>query len=53
MLVCFDFNGGCGNNVPVGVVACDGFLLFRLPYAPDCYSEYCTCSLNPLPVIDF
>ena len=42
MIVCFDFNSGCGNNVPAGVVRCDGFLLFRLPYTPDCFSAYCT-----------
>ena len=42
MIVCFDFNSGCGNNVPVGLVQCDGFLLFRLPYTPDCFSAYCT-----------
>lgn len=49
MVVCFDYDGGCGNNVLVGVVRCDGFLLFRLPHTPDCFSAYCTCSLNPVP----
>ena len=48
MLVCFDYNSGCGNNVHVGVVQCDGFLLFRLPHTPSCFAAYCTCSLDPV-----
>jgi hypothetical protein len=44
MTVCFD--GGtsskCMNHAVVGVVMCDGFLLWRLPYAVGCESGYCT-----------
>eukprot|EP01048_Picozoa_sp_COSAG05_P009836 COSAG05_NODE_831_length_7083_cov_166.649055_4_plen_313_part_00 len=46
--VCFDeaAHGGsdpCGNHVQVGVVRCGGFLLWRLPYAPNC-NGYCTAA---------
>ena len=51
MTACFDFgidDAGrawtCGAPSQVGVVMCDGFLLWRLPYAPDCLSAYCTAA---------
>ena len=34
--------------VTVGVVRCEGFLLWRLPYAPDCQSGYCTANASGL-----
>ena len=34
----------CGEPNQIGVVMCDGFLLWRLPYAPDCISAYCTAA---------
>ena len=44
--VCFDYGGSspCNNPVQVGVVRCGGFLLWRLPDAPDCNSGYCTAA---------
>jgi hypothetical protein len=50
MTVCFDFsrrsgNAHCIGPVKVGVVMCDGFLLWRLPYAWGCNAYntgYCT-----------
>jgi hypothetical protein len=44
MTVCFDSGGNhqCRYHVGVGVVMCDGFLLWRLPYAPVCDAGYCT-----------
>ena len=53
MTVCFhDGNNGhdCGNSAQVGVVRCEGFLLWRLPNPPIsraigyCDSAYCTAS---------
>ena len=56
MTVCFhDGNNGhdCGNSAQVGVVRCEGFLLWRLPNPPPwagsaqngyCDSAYCTAS---------
>lgn len=40
MAACFenDSNCQCYIATAVGVVMCDGFLLWRLPYAPDCDS---------------
>ena len=43
MTVCFD--GGsqnCEMARVVGVVSCGSFLLWRLPYAPECDRGYCT-----------
>ena len=47
MTVCFNAgnqNGGqaCDRWVAVGVVRCEDFLLWRLPYAPQYESGYCT-----------
>ena len=45
MTACFTGGGGseCGYHVAgLGTVQCQGFLLWRLPYAPDCNSAYCT-----------
>ena len=46
--VCFQYNsnGGspCVDHVQVGVVRCGGFLLWRLPDAPDCDLGYCTAA---------
>ena len=40
MTVCFDGGGDhCMYHVAVGVVMCDGFLLWRLPYAPSCSED--------------
>ena len=44
MTACFDGNGGsgpCTYHAAVGVVRCDGFLLWRLADAPSCYDCYC------------
>ena len=49
--MCFDYAdpaypgvGTCLGSAVVGVVRCEaaGFLLWRLPYAPDCSAGYCT-----------
>jgi hypothetical protein len=50
MTVCFDTCSGnaCDAPVGVGVIPCDGFLLWRLPDAPYCNEAgtqsgaYCT-----------
>ena len=44
MTACFDDSGGdpCYMCVVVGVVRCDEFLLWRLPYVPNCNAGYCT-----------
>ena len=44
--VCFDGGNPCGHHVQVGVVRCGGFLLWRLPDAPDCnnFFGYCTAA---------
>ena len=52
MTVCFNYvdsyDGGSGGSYPcryhaaVGVVRCEGFLLWRLPDAPGCSCGYCT-----------
>ena len=50
MMVCFDTCSGnaCDAPVGVGVIPCDGFLLWRLPDAPYCNEAgtqsgaYCT-----------
>jgi hypothetical protein len=46
MTVCFDQGSGytCNHHVAVGVVRCDGFLLWRLADAPDCAFGYCTAA---------
>ena len=45
MTACFvDALLPCGQHVALAVVACEGFMLWRLPYTPDCYSAYCTAS---------
>ena len=50
MTVCFDDNHDgnghpkCLEPVAVGVVMCDGFLLWRLPYTPSCAFGYCTAA---------
>eukprot|EP01047_Picozoa_sp_COSAG01_P067313 COSAG01_NODE_9481_length_2435_cov_2.250856_2_plen_183_part_00 len=46
MTACFDESGTSGGeecvyHAAVGVVMCDGFLLWRLPYAPRCHGAYC------------
>ena len=44
MIACFDEGSGdtCMNPVTVGLVNCNDFLLWRLPYAPDCNEADCT-----------
>eukprot|EP01048_Picozoa_sp_COSAG05_P012221 COSAG05_NODE_1207_length_5523_cov_32.104535_3_plen_230_part_00 len=45
--VCFVDYGddySCNRHVQVGVVRCGGFLLWRLPDAPDCNLGYCTAA---------
>ena len=50
MTACFDHstpgypNHQCYKHAAVGVVRCDGFLLWRLPYAPSCNTGYCTAA---------
>ena len=48
MTACFDGGSGgypCGyGHAAVGVVRCDGFLLWRLADAPGCQSGYCTAA---------
>ena len=46
MTACFDNNsfGPCYAHAAVGVVRCDGFLLWRLADAPGCGSGYCTAA---------
>ena len=46
MTACFDDGGDspCYGHAAVGVVRCDGFLLWRLADAPDCGSGYCTAA---------
>ena len=56
MTACFDSrdNGSCDSYATVGVVRCDGFMLWRLPYAPGssslggngCEAAYCTVNAN-------
>ena len=43
MTACFDGSSPCYGHAAVGVVRCDGFLLWRLADAPDC-SGYCTAA---------
>ena len=40
--------GTCEYYATVGVVSCEGFLLWRLPYAPTCESGYCTVKASGL-----
>ena len=52
--VCFDYcdpsyAGSCRSHVTVGVVNCGGYYLWRLPFAPDCASGYCTAPSSPPP----
>ena len=43
MTACFDYGGNpCYRHAAVGVVRCDGFLLWRLADAPYCTAGYCT-----------
>eukprot|EP01050_Picozoa_sp_SAG11_P016231 SAG11_NODE_2190_length_3706_cov_28.760189_2_plen_664_part_00 len=48
MTVCFDGaladDDECTYHITVGVVHCDGYLLWRLAYAPYCGAGYCTTS---------
>ena len=48
MTACFDWGGGtsypCRFHAAVGVVRCDGFLLWRLADAPICGYGYCTAA---------
>ena len=52
MTACFDGGGGCDDHAAVGVLRCEGFLLWRLPYGRgaaggpqgDCGYGYCTAS---------
>ena len=47
MVVCFDYSGQpCHFKDTVGVVQCDGFLLWQLPFAPNCGAGYCTAPSN-------
>ena len=39
--MCFNYDGTCEYHVQVGVVRCGGFLLWRLPDAPQCEAAYC------------
>ena len=39
----------CGVSVTVGVVRCDGFLLWRLPYLMGCNFAYCTAASGLVP----
>ena len=42
MTACFSYGSPCYHHAAVGVVRCDGFLLWRLADAPDCSAGYCT-----------
>jgi len=43
MTACFDYGSSpCYRHAAVGVVRCDGFLLWRLADAPYCNYGYCT-----------
>jgi hypothetical protein len=46
MTACFDDDppGSCNWHAAVGVVRCDGFLLWRLADAPGCALGYCTAA---------
>eukprot|EP01047_Picozoa_sp_COSAG01_P040860 COSAG01_NODE_3464_length_6063_cov_22.453219_3_plen_365_part_00 len=45
MTACFDAGGRpCTWHRTLAVVHCDGFLLWRLPYAPGCQQAYCTAA---------
>ena len=48
MTACFDADDGdgttCWDHAAVGVVRCDGFLLWRLADAPYCTYGYCTAA---------
>ena len=45
MTACFNTGGyPCADHAAVGVVRCDGFLLWRLADAPECESGYCTAA---------
>jgi hypothetical protein len=46
MTACFDGGGNrpCNGHAAVGVVRCDGFLLWRLADAPYCRAGYCTAA---------
>jgi len=47
MTACFDAGGSlgpCGYHAAVGVVRCDGFLLWWLADAPDCAAGYFTAA---------
>jgi hypothetical protein len=53
MTACFDYSyageherDACSFHVVLGVVQCDGFLLWRLPYAGGCSLAYCTTSAS-------
>jgi hypothetical protein len=55
MTVCFvsaQYSGSgrdrpCSRYVTVGVLQCEGFLLWRLPYTPNCDTVYCTAPSAP------
>ena len=38
----------CEHYVTVGVVSCEGFLLWRVPHAPSCGSGDCTANASGL-----
>ena len=44
MTACFDAGSPCAGHAAVGVVRCDGFLLWRLADAPACAFGYCTAA---------
>ena len=44
MTACFVGSYPCSRHAAVGVVRCDGFLLWRLADAPICYAGYCTAA---------
>ena len=46
MTACFDHGDRCADHAAVGVVRCDGFLLWRLADAPYCSYGYCTAAIG-------
>ena len=44
MTACFNSDAPCYRHAAVGVVRCDGFLLWRLADAPSCNDGYCTAA---------
>jgi hypothetical protein len=42
--VCFSAGVSCVTHVDISMVRCRDFYLWRLPYAPNCWSAFCTAS---------